>query len=212
MKKYLIAGLIILVPAMLSILLIVFLFDFFTTPFMPIIESFLFKIFPFIKSEIAFDVLSRVVVVIILCVIITLLGVVARLFFFDTLINIANGIFSKIPFVKSVYKLIKDVTTSFASHERKAFTKTTMINFPSKDSYAIGFESGEVPKEIQDKVNKKLKPVFIPASPHPISSFLVLAPIEDLNNIDIKNEDAVKFIVSCGLVLPGEKLEDVLKK
>lgn len=215
MKKYLVAGVIILVPVLLTIMLFIFLFDLFTSPFLPFIMSLLKKfslVIPFLQNPTILNFIARIIVLIILCIFIMILGVIARLFIFNTLLDITNRILSKIPIVKTVYKLFKDITTSFAAHERKAFTKTTMINFPSIDSYAVGFETGDVPEECQNKVSQKLKPVFIPASPHPISSFLVLVPENELHAIDMKNEDAVKFFVSCGLILPGENLEDVLKK
>ncbi len=96
--------------------------------------------------------------------------------------------------------------------ESKAFTKTAMVAFPSKDSYCVGFESGEIPEECQSKVTEKLKPVFVPTAPHPISGYLVMAKEKEVFSIDMKNEDAVKFTVSCGLILPGEKLDDEPKK
>ena len=87
-----------------------------------------------------------------------------------------------------------------------------MVAFPSKDSYCVGFESGEIPEECQSKVKEKLKPVFVPTAPHPISGYLVMAKEKEVFSIDMKNEDAVKFTVSCGLILPGEKLDDEPKK
>ncbi|EKE21570.1 MAG: hypothetical protein ACD_7C00185G0001, partial [uncultured bacterium] len=138
--------------------------------------------------------------------------IVARWFIFNSLINFTNTALSKIPFVKSIYKAIKDVTFSFVNKERKAFYKTAMIAFPSKDSYCVGFETGEAPKECEKKLKQKLKPVWVPTSPHPLSSFLVFVPKKNIYSINMKNEDAVKYFISCGLILPGEKAEDVLEK
>nr|NGX29994.1 hypothetical protein [Candidatus Anoxychlamydiales bacterium] len=140
------------------------------------------------------------------------LGVIARWFFFRSLINLMNKIFSKIPLVKTIYTSLKDIISSFMKKGSKAFTKTAMVAFPSKDSYCVGFESGEIPEECQKKVKEKLKPVFVPTAPHPISGYLVMAIEKEVFSIDMKNEDAVKFTVSCGLILPGEKLDDKLKK
>lgn len=215
MKKYLVAGLIILIPVLLTIILFVFFFNLFTSPFLHVLMGYLYKfstVIPIFKNPLFLKITARIIILIFLCIGITLLGVFARLFIFESLLNFGNSILTKIPIVKTVYKLLKDITSSLMAHERKAFVKTTMINFPSKDSYVVGFESGEAPEECQTKANKKLKPVFVPASPHPISSFLVLVPEEELNSIDMKNEDAVKYFVSCGLILPGENIEDVLKK
>ncbi len=215
MKKYLIAGLIILLPLILTIMIFVFVIDLFTAPFLNIFIDFLSrfeKILPLLKNTAVITIFARILIIIMLLIFIFLLGVIARWFFFRSLINMTNKILSKIPLVKTIYKSLKDITSSFIAKERKAFTKTAMVAFPSKDSYCIGFESGEVPKECQKKVKKKLKPIFVPTAPHPISGYLVMVNEKEILSIDMKNEDAVKFTVSCGLILPGDKTDDKSKK
>lgn len=210
MKKYLIAGLIILIPILLTIMLFVFLVNLFTSPFLSIVVDFLTKFentLPLLKNPALLTFIARVIIIIFLCICIFLLGILARWFFFRSLINLTNKILSKIPFVKSIYKSLKDIITSFMAQERKAFIKTAMIAFPSKEVYCVGFESGEIPEECQNKVKEKLKPIFVPTAPHPISGYLVMVPEDKVYSIDMKNEDAVKFTVSCGLILPGEKLK-----
>ncbi len=215
MKKYLITGVIILIPILLTIMLFVFLVDLFTSPFLNIVINFLMKFehaLPLLKNPALLTFVARLIIIILLCICIFLLGVVARWFIFNAFLNAANRILSKIPFVKTIYKALKDITSSFIAQKRKAFTKTAMIRFPSSDSYCIGLESGEIPQECQNKVDRKLKAVFIPTAPHPLASFFVMVPEDEIYSIDMKNEDVVKYIVSCGLIVPGEKLEDVLEK
>lgn len=215
MKKHLVAGLIILVPILLTIMLFIFLINIFTSPFLNLVIDFLkqFKIALFlIKNPVFLTIAARILIIIILCVFIFLLGVAARWFIFNSLINFTNKTLSKIPFVKSIYKALKDVTFSLINKNRKAFTKTAMIAFPGKDCYCVGFETGETPKECEKKLKQKLRPIWVPTSPHPLSSLLVLVPKDKIYPIEMKNEDAVKYIISCGLILPGEKTEDALKK
>jgi uncharacterized membrane protein len=215
MRKYLIAGLIILVPILLTIMLFVFLVDLFTSPFLNIVVDFLMRFenaLPLLKNPALLIFIARIVIIILLCICIFLLGVIARWFFFRSLLNFTNKVLSKIPFVKSIYKALKDIITSFMAQERKAFIKTAMIAFPSKEAYCVGFESGEIPKECQDKVKEKLKPIFVPTAPHPISGYLVMVPENNVYSIDMKNEDAIKFTVSCGLILPGEKIDNEFEK
>jgi uncharacterized membrane protein len=215
MKKYLVAGIIILVPIILTIMLFVFVVNIFTSPFLNIVTNLLMKFhqgLPLLKNTALLIFLARFIIILILCIFILLLGLIARGFIFKAFLNTADKILAKIPFVRTIYKAFKDMASSFSSNKRKAFTKTVMISFPSQDSYCIGFETGEVPEECQSKVKRKLIPVWVPTSPHPFSSFLVLAPVDEIHSIDMKNEDAVKFIISCGLIMPGENIENVLKK
>ncbi|NGX62731.1 MAG: hypothetical protein KR126chlam6_00131 [Candidatus Anoxychlamydiales bacterium] len=215
MKKYLIAGLIILLPLVLTIMLFVFVIDLFTAPFLTMFIDFLAKyeqFLPLLKSPTFITVISRILIIVMFLVFIFLLGVIARWFLFRYLMNITNKILSKIPFVKTIYKSLKDIISSFISQESKAFTKTAMIAFPSDNSYCVGFESGEIPKQCQDKVKEKLKSVFVPTAPHPISGYLVMVPEDRVYSIDMTREDAVKFTVSCGLIIPAEERVDESKK
>ena len=214
MKKYLVAGLIILLPLILTIMIFVFVIDLFTAPFLNMFTDFLANfqnVLPFLKNTAILKVFARISIIIMLFVFIFILGVIARWFFFKSLINLTNKIISKIPFVRTIYKSLKDIISSFIAQERKAFTKTAMIAFPSKDSYCVGFESGSVPLECQNKVKEKLKPVFVPTAPHPISGYLVFCPVDDVYPIEMTNEDAVKFTVSCGIILPGEEKDEPQK-
>lgn len=210
MKKHLIAGLIILLPLILTIMIFVFVIDLFTAPFLTMFIDFLSKYeqtLPLLKNPTVITIFARILIIIMLIVFIFVLGVIARWFFFRSLINLMNKIFSKIPLVKTIYRSLKDVIGSFMKKESKAFTKTAMVAFPSKDSYCVGFESGEIPEQCQDKVKVKLKPVFVPTAPHPISGYLIMAPENSVYSIDMTNEEAVKFTVSCGLIVPEDKNE-----
>jgi uncharacterized membrane protein len=209
MKKYLIAGLIILLPLILTIMIFMFLIDLFTSPFLNMVSTFLIKFktaIPLLNNPTVAKFTSRVLIIIILVMFIFLLGVITRWFFFNAIINFTNKILNKIPFVKSIYNSLKDIFSSFLSKNgRKAFKNTILIPFPTKESYCIGFESGDVPKECQDKVDKKLKPIFLPTAPHPISGYMFFVFDDETHKIDMKNEDAVRYTVSCGLILPGDE-------
>ncbi|MBN2479305.1 MAG: DUF502 domain-containing protein [Parachlamydiales bacterium] len=216
MRKYLIAGLIILLPLALTVMLFVFIVDLFTSPFLNMVIGFLLKYkqtLSLLQNPALVKFIARVLIIVLLLIFIFLLGILARWFFFKALINWTNKILSKIPFVKSIYNSLRDIVGAFVSEEgRKAFEYTTMVEFPSEKSLCIGFKSGEIPKEIKEKSKHNLKPVFLPTAPHPISGYLVLVQEDQIYDIKMSNEDAIKFTVSCGLILPGEKLPDATKK
>jgi uncharacterized membrane protein len=211
MKKYLITGVIILLPVALTAMIVFFLFDLFTAPFVPIVRAalqcFSLPLYPTITLF-----LSRIIALILLTVLITFLGLVAQQFFFKNLGKAGNWIIYKIPFVKTIYKVSKDIFTAlFAPDGKQAFKETVMFPFPSKPNFGIGFLAGEVAQECQDKVDEPLVSVFSPTAPHPISGFLFLIPKKDVHTIEMTKEDALKFLVSCGVIHPeSEKSNDHL--
>ncbi len=203
MKKYFITGVILLLPLALTLMLFLFLIDISTNPFMDLAKKILVKNLHWITLS---KFMIRIFVILSLILCIFLLGFLARWFFFKSLIKLAEKTFSKIPLIKPIYGALKDIADAFFSSEgKKAFRNPVILQFPSKNTYCIGFETGDVPKVCQDKVLEKLIPVFIPTAPHPISGFLILTKESEITNISLTNEDAVKFTVSCGMITPNEK-------
>jgi uncharacterized membrane protein len=212
MKKTLLTGFIILTPVALTIMVIVFLFDFFTGPFFPVVSTAL----SWFEAQYHFTLphglalfISRLFALILLCVFILLLGAVARWFLIKQFLHWTHLLFSRIPFIKSVYKVSRDIFGAlFSSDGKKAFKEVVLVPFPRRPSFAVGFHAGEVAEECQKKVKTPLKSVFMPTAPHPISGFLFLVPEKDVYKIDMTNEEALKFLVSCGMIHPGaEKAE-----
>lgn len=216
MRKSFVTGLIILLPIVVTFLLISFIFNIFTSPFLDLVKTDLVKyetILPFLKSADVLAFIARVIILILFCLFIFVLGWLGRKFFFKTLLSWANAIFMKIPLFKGIYHTSKDLIDSIMStDERKAFLHPLMVSFPSKKSSAVGFLSGTVPPECEKKLNQKLVPIFVPTAPHPISGYLVFASSDDVTNINMKNEEAVKFTVSCGIITPETEKEILNEK
>lgn len=208
MKKHFFTGLVVLLPIALTFLLILFLFDLFTEPLIRFVGPFV----ELLKEKFSINLpsgvtlfISRVLSLIFLTSFIFLLGIFTQLFLVRHLINWGNAIFLKMPIVKTVYKLSKDIFSAlFSTDEKKAFKRPVMIPFPSKPNEALGFEAGEIAKEIEEKAKQKLTPVFLPTAPHPISGFLFFVPEKSVSKVDLSNEQVVKFLVSCGMSIPEE--------
>ncbi len=207
MKKYLLTGLVILLPLALTAMIVFFLFDVFTAPFVPIVSAFLHH---FSISNDAVLFLSRIIAFFMLTILITLLGMVAQHIFFKNLALAGNWIMYRIPFVKTIYKVSRDIFTAIFSPEGKqAFKETIMFPFPDKPNYGIGFLAGEVAEECQEKVSEPLASVFYPTAPHPISGFLFLVHKKDISSLEMTKEDALKYLVSCGVIHPAARPVDL---
>lgn len=201
-KKYLWTGLVLLLPIALTLMVIIFLFDFFTTPFVNIVGP-LIQLIPYpLPAEFTLF-LSRLLALIFLVVFIFLLGVIARWLIVKNLLNLGHILLSRIPIVKTVFKVSKEIFSAlFSTDGKKAFKETVMVPFPEKPVQALGFHAGEVAAECQEKVKEPLLSVFVPTAPHPISGFLILFPKKDVSTVEMSNEEMIKFLVSCGMIVP----------
>ncbi len=208
MKKYFFTGLIILLPVALTLWVIIFLFHFFTTPFVPIVTLLLDTIqnhlfFSFPQGLDTF--LARIISLLLLCIFVLILGMAARWFIVRNLIRGTHSLFSRIPFIKTVFKVSRDVFSALFSQEgKKAFKCPVMIPFPDYPNHSLGFVVGEIPPECQAKSPEPLTAIFTPTAPHPISGFLLLVPKKDVTTLDMTNEDAVRFLISCGMIVPED--------
>lgn len=210
MKKHLLTGLVVLLPIALTLMIVIFLVDFFTAPFVSIVNALLERIefaLQFKIPEQLFLPLSRIFSLLLLFLFILFLGVLAHGFITRKFLDFSHKMISRIPLIKTIYKVSKDIFSAlFSSDGKKAFKHSVIMPFPFSPSYALGFHAGEVAEEIQKKVNEPLISVFMPTSPHPISGFLFFVPEKDAPKIAMTTEESVKFLVSCGMI-HGTKYE-----
>ena len=201
MKKYFLTGLIILLPTVLTLMILVFFFNFFSSPFLGLMSSFLNRLHldlpPLIITFIA-----RTTIIVLFIIGIFLLGLLGRLFIFKKLLKGVNKVLLKIPFLRGIYHTVQNITSSLFSSEKKAFRTVVRVPFPHKTSYSIGFASGEVPEECKKKLPEETEPIFIPAAPYPITGFMLFIPKRSIKEIKMSREEAVQLIVSCGSVVP----------
>lgn len=204
LKKYFMTGLIILLPIALTLMILAFFFHFFTSPFLGVMSTFLEKLnWNLPKPFLTF--VARLIILAVFIIVIFLLGLLGRLFIFKKLLQIGNKLLLKIPVLRGIYHTLQNITDSLLSTEKKAFKQAVRFPFPYPKSHSIGFISGEVPEECRQYLKEEAEPIFIPAAPYPITGFMLFVPKRLVKNIDLSREEAVQFIISCGVVTPPDK-------
>ena len=211
MRKTLFVGFVTLLPLVLTIMVISWLFNLFTNPLAGIMEDILHAFnLPLTLQHhdklVAF--ISRIMSLVCLFLLILVLGFLGRKFFFSALMNGMNAFFLRIPVVGSIYRVSKEVTSSVFSQKEKTFKKTVLVPFPKTDTHALGFVTGDLPKALQKVIDDKGLSVFVPTAPHPLSGFLLLTAKKRLLPVDMSVEDGFKFLVSCGMIHPGQELKE----
>jgi uncharacterized membrane protein len=210
MKKYFFAGFITLLPITLTIIIAVWLFNLFTAPFVGIIES----IMKSYETNIGLNTeshhgmvtfLSRIFSFIFLIILIFFLGFFGRKFFLKLFLGITDRIFSRIPLVRTIYRLSHDVTKAVFSDNKKTFKETVLLPFPNDKTHAVGFITGNAPELFQEKTGCEIA-VFVPTAPHPMSGYVLLTQKKFVIPVDVSVEDAFKFLISCGVIHPGEAI------
>lgn len=208
MKKYFFTGLATLLPIVLTLWLFTYLIDLFTEPFLEVVREPLGSYtenLPFFPKKEGVVILSRIIILFGLILFTLLLGMIGRWFFFRSLITLAQKIMLTIPFVRTIYKVLKEIASAFFGGKKDAFKYPAIITFPSQKSWCLGFVTGEALPESKEKVDATLVPVFLPTAPHPISGYIILMPEKNIKKVEMSAEEAIKLTVSCGVIMPGEK-------
>jgi uncharacterized membrane protein len=212
MKKYFLTGFITLLPIALTLIIVSWLFHLFTAPLAGITEYILLAS----EKKLGLSLehhdklvlfLSRVFALIILLILIFLLGFCGRRFLNKFFSKIADRIFSHIPLVRTIYRLSNDITKAVFAENKKTFKETVLVPFPHHDALAIGLVTGESPAIFnREGIPKTDLAVFVPTAPHPMSGFVLLTPKKMVFPVDVTVEDAFKFLISCGVMHPGERI------
>ena len=143
--------------------------------------------------------------IIISIIVITVIGWLSLSFLGKKLVKLVNDIFKKIPFLRTVYSAIGQMTQSFAQTRKSKKKSVVLVEYPRKGSWAVGFATQENTGEIASKTNKNLINVFVPTTPNPTSGFLLMFPKDEIIYLDMSFEEASKFIVSAGTSNPINK-------
>ena len=135
-------------------------------------------------------------------IVITLIGWLSLSFLGKKLVKLVNDIFKRIPFLRTVYSAIGQMTQSFALSRKSKKKSVVLIEYPRKGSWAVGFATQDTKGEIRSKTNKDLVNVFVPTTPNPTSGFLLMFSRDEIIFLDMSFEEASKFIVSAGTSTP----------
>ena len=128
---------------------------------------------------------------------ITIVGGLSLSFFGRRILKLIDDLFKRIPFLRTVYSAIVQMTETFSKKDDNQ-KSVVLVEYPRKGVWAVGFATKENTGEMADKTNKKSINVFVPTTPNPTSGFLLMFPIEDVIYLNMTFEEASKFIVSAG--------------
>ena len=136
---------------------------------------------------------------------ITFIGAITPGFIGRTLLKVGERILDNTPVVRSIYGAIKQIMETVMSTNSESFREVVLVEYPRKGIWVIGFVTGETKGEVQSLNKETLINVFIPTTPNPTSGFLLFLPKKDLIYMKMKVEDAVKMVISGGIVTPEVK-------
>ncbi len=190
LRNYFITGIIVLVPIGFTLYLTLFLISISSNLIPEEINPNSYLPFSIPGLEIALSIIF-----------ITLIGFISLSFIGKRILKLINDLLKKIPFLRTIYSAIGQMTETFANKKGKK-KSVVLVEYPRKGSWAVGFATKDNKGEISKKTNNNLVNVFIPTTPNPTSGFLLMFPKKEIIYLDMSFEEASKFIVSAGTSNP----------
>jgi len=190
LRNYFITGIIVLVPIGFTLYLTIFLVNISSNLIPEEINPNSYLPFSIPGLEIALSIIF-----------ITLIGFISLSFIGKRILKLINDLLKRIPFLRTIYSAIGQMTESFASKKNNK-KSVVLVQYPRKGTWAVGFATKDNKGEISKKTNVELVNVFVPTTPNPTSGFLLMFPKNEIIYLDMSFEEASKFIVSAGTSNP----------
>ena len=154
-----------------------------------------------------FQILSYILSLITMIMFICIVGFTLKLVFFAKIAKKAKQFLGKIPFINQIYSTISQIIDIVKSDRSTTYQKVVAVEYPRRGIYSIGFLTADKNETLERATGiEKMYNIFIPTSPNPTSGMFIVANAKEVHILDIKIDDAVKLIISGGVITP-EKYE-----
>ncbi len=131
-----------------------------------------------------------------------LVGLLTRNFIGKQIVNVWEKLLTRIPIVSSIYSSVKQVSDTLFSSSGNAFRKAMLVQYPREGSWTIAFLTGTPGGDVKNHLVGDYISVYVPTTPNPTSGFFLMMPRADAVELDMSVDEALKYIVSMGVVAP----------
>ena len=205
-KKYILTGIIALLPISITYWVISKIFIYFAYPGKLLINAISkseitdnLGFFEFIETYDDFSLIEYFLGFLLILLFIIILGILISNIFGKRLFAYFEEILLSIPIVSKVYVTIKQIVGTITKQDDISFQKVAMIEYPRKGIWALCFITGKTPSKDDEYYN-----IFIPTTPIPTSGYLLFIKVSDVIEVDISVEEAMRIIISGGMVAPND--------
>ena len=137
--------------------------------------------------------------------VVLLTGLVAANIVGQRMVRFWEALLARIPVVKSIYYSVKQISDTLFSGSGEAFRKVLLVRYPHPEAWAVAFLTGTPADEVSAMTGEELVSVFIPTAPSPVNGFFFFVKKNETIDLDMSVDDALKYIVSMGVVAPPAK-------
>jgi uncharacterized membrane protein len=195
-RKYLITGLLIWIPLVITLWVLKLIVD--------TLDQSLLLLPPQWRTEsfLGFHVPGLGVILTLVIVFVT--GVLATNFLGARLVHLGHEILHRIPVVNSIYSSVKQISDTLFSSSGQAFRKALLVQWPREGMWTIAFLTGVPGGDVVKHLPGDYVSVYVPTTPNPTGGYFVMMPRKDVIELAMSVDSALKYIISMGVVSPGQ--------
>ncbi len=194
MRKYLIAGLLVWIPLVITGWVLKLLID--------LMDQSLLLLPVRFQTEAWLGVHVPGMGVFLTVAIVLMTGMIAANFFGNKLLNWWHAVLQRIPIVRSIYGGVKQISDTLFSPEGKAFRKAVLVRYPQRDTWTVALLTGEPQHEVTDYLGFEYYAVFVPTTPNITAGFFLLVQKSEVRPLNMSVDEALKYIISVGVAEP----------
>lgn len=198
LRRYLIAGLLVWAPLVITVLVVKFLVD--------VLDGTVLLLPAELRPETLLGFRIPGLGVLLTIIILLVTGMVVANLVGRKLVSLGERILARIPLVRTIYHAVKQVMETVFSDSGKSFRSVVMIEYPRKGIWTLAFLTGQPgAEELQSRTGHQLSHIFVPTTPNPTSGFFLAIPSEDVIVLDMSVDDGLRLIMSGGVVSPKRR-------
>jgi len=194
MKKYFVTGLLIWIPLVITFVVLAWIVN--------TLDQILLLVPATVRPEAFFGFHVPGIGVVISLLLILITGLAAANFVGQRMVGFWESLLSRIPVVKSIYYSVKQVSDTLLSSNGQAFRKALLIQYPHQGIWTIAFQTGKPGGDAARHLGDDFVSVYVPTTPNPTSGFFLMLPRKDAIELDMSVDEALKYIISMGVVAP----------
>jgi uncharacterized membrane protein len=197
MRNNFFTGLALLLPVALTFWILNFLILFLTDPFLNVMENFLLYYHLIDRPFLVFW--SRLFILLLIGFILLAFGFFGGVLISKTFRAMEKYLIDKIPIVNRIYNGAREIVDTLFGSDKSTFSRVVLVPFPHEKSYCLGFVANETPHEKSDLAYDDRVSIFVAGAPNPTFGLMILYKKDQLIPLDLKVDEALKYLVSCGV-------------
>jgi len=196
MRKYFVTGLLILVPLVITVWVISMIVGTLDQSLLLLPQSW--------RPEALVGFHVPMLGTIFTLLIIFFTGLATRNFIGNQVVRAWELVLTRIPVVNTIYSSVKQVSDTLLSSSGNAFRKAVLVEYPRQGSWTIAFVTGVPGGDVANHLQADYISIYVPTTPNPTSGFFLMVPRKDTIELDMSVDEALKYIVSMGVVAPEQ--------